>query len=130
MERSTSATQLFPILTVRDADAAQRFYGDLLGGAISFIFPGPDGKPVYLGLDIGSSHIGLGVDPNAPGWPSPRPISLWVYTDDCDGLIRRLRDAGVTITAEPADQVWGERVARVLDPDGNEVVIGQRSTED
>jgi uncharacterized glyoxalase superfamily protein PhnB len=30
-------------------------------------------------------------------------------------------------TREPADQPWGERVARVLDPDGNEVIIGQRA---
>jgi uncharacterized glyoxalase superfamily protein PhnB len=112
---------------VRDADAARRFYGDLLGGEVTFTFPGDDGKPVYLGVDIGSSHIGLGVDPDTFDWPSPRPISLWIYTNDCDGLIERLRDAGVAVTAEPADQVWGERVARVLDPDGNEVVVGQRT---
>jgi lactoylglutathione lyase len=31
----------------------------------------------------------------------------------------------VTIVEEPADQPWGERVARVLDPDGNAVLIGQ-----
>jgi uncharacterized glyoxalase superfamily protein PhnB len=31
----------------------------------------------------------------------------------------------VTIVEEPADQPWGERVARVVDPDGNLVLIGQ-----
>jgi lactoylglutathione lyase len=31
----------------------------------------------------------------------------------------------VEIAEEPADQPWGERVARVLDPDGNLVLIGQ-----
>jgi lactoylglutathione lyase len=34
-----------------------------------------------------------------------------------------------TIVEDPADRPWGERVARVLDPDGNEVLIGQRSTD-
>ena len=35
-----------------------------------------------------------------------------------------LRTGGATVTEEPTDQPWGERVARVLDPDGNEVIIG------
>ena len=30
------------------------------------------------------------------------------------------------LVKEPADQPWGERIARVLDPDGNVVVLGQR----
>lgn len=58
--------------------------------------------------------------------PLPRSISLWTYTDDCDALVERIRAAGGTITEEPADQPWGERVARVLDPDGNQIIIGQR----
>jgi uncharacterized glyoxalase superfamily protein PhnB len=127
MVEPAKAMELFPILTVRDAEAARRFYADLLGGTVSFTFPGDDGRPVYLGVDVGSSHVGLGVDPDAQAWPSPRPVSLWIYTDDCDALTERLREAGVTVAAEPADQVWGERIARVLDPDGNEVVIGQRA---
>jgi uncharacterized glyoxalase superfamily protein PhnB len=49
-----------------------------------------------------------------------------VYADDCDAAVDRLRAAGVVITKEPADQPWGERTARVEDPDGNEVVIGAR----
>jgi lactoylglutathione lyase len=47
-----------------------------------------------------------------------------VYTDDCDAAVVRLRNGGVRIVEEPCDQPWGERVARVLDPDGNTVIIG------
>lgn len=54
-------------------------------------------------------------------------MSLWPYKDDCDAAVARLREAGVAISEEPADQPWGERVARVLDPDGNEVIIGQHA---
>ncbi len=57
-------------------------------------------------------------------------FSLWVYVDDCDAAVDRFRDAGVTVTEEPADQPWGERVARVLDPDGNLVILGQRAPDD
>jgi lactoylglutathione lyase len=32
------------------------------------------------------------------------------------------------VLEEPADQPWGERIARVPDPDGNMVIIGARLT--
>ncbi len=60
-----------------------------------------------------SSHLGIGLEPHASPPPDVRAISLWVYADDCDAAIDRLRQAGVPIVEEPADQPWGERVARV-----------------
>jgi lactoylglutathione lyase len=119
-------TELFPIVSTRDMARALGFYRDLLGGNVNYEFPGPDGEPAYVGLDLGSSHLGVGLSTDVAAGPLPRPISLWVYTDDCDAVTERLRTAGVTITKEPTDQPWGERVARVLDPDGNEVIIGAR----
>ncbi len=118
-------TELFPILAVRDMERALRFYRDLLGASVTYEFPGPDGAPAYVGLRIGASSLGIGLAAAAgDGPPRPRPIALWVYATDCDAAVERLRAEGVTVVAEPATQPWGERVARVLDPDGNEVVIG------
>jgi lactoylglutathione lyase len=42
---------------------------------------------------------------------------------DVDAFVGELQHAGVAVLAEPADQVWGERVAYVEDPDGNPVHI-------
>jgi lactoylglutathione lyase len=117
---------IFPILTTRDLGAALGFYRDLLGATVTYEFPGPDGEPAYVALDLGSAHLGIGRDPALTDGPSSR-FSLWTYTEDCDAAVERLRAAGVTIAEEPADQPWGERVARVLDPDGNLVLIGQRA---
>jgi lactoylglutathione lyase len=117
-------TTSFPIITTRDLGAALGFYRDLLGATVSYEFPGPDGEPAYVGLELGTSHLGVGRDPDMAEGPSAR-FSLWVYADDCDAAVERLRDAGTTIVEEPADQPWGERVARVLDPDRNLVLIGQ-----
>jgi lactoylglutathione lyase len=91
---------------------------------VTYEFPGPDGQPGYVGMELGSSHLGIGRDPEAPAEASER-FTLWVYADDCDSAVERLRAAGVTVAEEPADQPWGERVARVLDPDGNLVIVGQ-----
>jgi lactoylglutathione lyase len=122
-------TDLFPIISTRDLDAALGFYRDLLGGKVSYEFPGPDGKPAYVALDLGSGHLGIGRDPDAAEGSSDR-FSIWVYAEDCDAAVDRLRSAAVTIVEEPADQPWGERVGRVHDPDGNLVIIGQRAPED
>jgi lactoylglutathione lyase len=121
-------TSLFPILATTDIERALAFYRDLLGGEVSFEFPGPDGKPGYVGVDIGSSHLGIGLSPDPIEGGRNRPMSLWVYTDDCDAAIERLRNDGVEITEEPTDQPWGERVARVRDPDGNEVIVGAKAS--
>jgi lactoylglutathione lyase len=121
-------TSLFPIIVTSDLAAALGFYRDLLGASVSYEFPGPDGEPGYVGLELGPSHLGIGRDPDGAGSPTER-FSLWVYTDDCDAAVERLRAGGVTIVDEPADQPWGERVARVLDPDGNLVLVGQRTAD-
>jgi lactoylglutathione lyase len=119
-------TTVFPILLTSDLGAALGFYRDLLGATVSYEFPGPDGESAYVALELGTAHLGLGRDPGADAGPSPR-LRLWVYAEECDAAVERLREAGVTIVEEPADQPWGERVARVLDPDGNLVLVGQRA---
>jgi lactoylglutathione lyase len=119
--------QLFPILDVADVERSLRFWRDALGGVVAFEWPGPDGRPVYVGLDVGRSHLGIGGPTDGPAG-EPRRISLWVYVADCDAVVDRLRGAQAPIVEEPADQPWGERIARVRDPDGNLVIIGQRAS--
>jgi lactoylglutathione lyase len=119
-------TSAFPIISTADLPRALGFYRDLLGGTVVYQFP-PTGDPGYVGLDLGSSHLGLGQDPAAT---DRSRASLWLYTENCDAAVEHLRAAGVRITEEPADQPWGERVAHVLDPDGNEVIIGARALPD
>ncbi len=60
-------------------------------------------------------------EPGAPG-----RVALWLYTDELDEHVAALRSAGVPVLTEPHDEVWGERVAAVEDPDGNAVWLGQR----
>jgi lactoylglutathione lyase len=120
------ATSLFPIISTTDLERSLGFYRDLLGGTVAYAFPGPDGAPVYVGLDIGASHLGIGVDPDMTA-PNPS-IILWVYVENCDATVASLRGAGLTIREEPVDQPWGERVAMVEDPDGFLVRIATRET--
>jgi uncharacterized glyoxalase superfamily protein PhnB len=48
-----------------------------------------------------------------------------LQADDLDGTFQRLRDGGVEIVQEPADQPWGVRDGAVRDPSGNLIRIEQ-----
>jgi lactoylglutathione lyase len=115
--------EMFPILSTPDLPRALTFYRDLLGGTVSYRFPST-GEPEYVGVDLGGSHLGIGARPDAPA--GDQRFSLWVYSDDSDAGVAKLRAAGVPIIDEPADQPWGERMAVVSDPDGNKVIIATR----
>jgi lactoylglutathione lyase len=118
---------VFPIVTTADLDRLLPFYTDVLGGQVEYQFP-PEGAPAYVGLQFGKASFGLGHDPalELPKGGTP-PIALWLYVDDCDVTVERVRSGGGRIVEEPADQPWGERVARAEDPDGNQLIFGQRS---
>lgn len=115
----------FPILSTADLPQALGFYVELLGGKIGYRFP-DSGEPVYVGVDLGESHIGIGSDPGLGDSAPSKHFSLWIYVADCDQMVDLLRDAGVTVLEEPADQPWGERIARVADPDGHVLVVGAK----
>jgi len=115
-------TEAFPIITVPNLPAAVAFYRDLLGFRESYRFP-PEGEAQFVTLKLGTSELGVGageVSGPAAGY------ALCVYTDDCDRAVATLRAAGTPIVEEPADMPWGERMARVTDPAGNEIVIVAR----
>jgi len=119
--------QLFPILATADMERSLAFYRDLLDGEIEYRFP-DDGPAYYVGLTLGDSRLGIGWDPEIDRTGPVDRTTLWVYADDCDLAVQRLSAAGVPVIAPAEDQPWGERVARVQDPDGNVVVIGASST--
>jgi lactoylglutathione lyase len=118
-------SDVFPIISTPDLKRALGFYRDLLDGEIEYQFP-PEGPPGYVGLRIGGAHLGIAHVPDAVTGAGGQRLALWVSADSCDAAVERLRAGGAAVTEPPADQPWGERVARVLDPDGNEVIVGQR----
>ena len=108
----------FPIISVRDLGAVRAFY-EQLGFVQTYQFP-PDGEPGFVTMERGGSSIGIG----AGGATDDDRFALWVYVDDVDALLERLRGAGAPVVAEPEDQPWGERVAQLRDPNGTLVYLG------
>jgi lactoylglutathione lyase len=113
----------FPILSVADLPRSLAFYGDLLGGTVDFRFP-DGGEPQFVTLRLGDATLGLGATTGGGG--SGAGYTLCAYVPDADAAVERIRAAGHTIREDPSDQPWGERIARVLDPDGFEVLLVAR----
>ena len=108
----------FPIITVRDVGATRAFYQGL-GFTQTYQFP-PEGEPGFVTMERDDATIGIGA---GAGGDDDR-FGYWVYVDDVDATLDRLRAGGAPVVAEPEDQPWGERVARTRDPDGNLVILG------
>ncbi len=117
--------EAFPILTTPDLARSLGFYRDLLGGEVTYRFP-EEGPPAYVSLELGRSHLGIGQQ-TEPGELANDRVTLWVYARDCDAGLARLRAGGAEVVQEPVEQPWGERMATVLDPDGNRVIIAGRA---
>ena len=109
----------FPIISARDLPAIRAFY-ERLGFVQTFQFP-PEGEAGFVTMERDGSTIGIGA-----GAADDR-VALWVYVDDVDATLERLRAAGAPVVAEPEDQPFGERVAQTRDPDGTLVYLGAPS---
>jgi lactoylglutathione lyase len=118
----------FPIITTSQLGSLIEFYVDRLGGRVTYQFP-KGTTPVYVGVELGSSALGISQEEGL-SYEGRQRFSLWIYVDSVDETVDALRGSGTPIVAEPEDQPWGERIARVSDPDGNEVIIGVTPGDD
>jgi PhnB protein len=102
----------------RDTDAEVRFLTSVFGAVET---PGsrmldPDGDIGHVEVELGDSVIML-FDAK-PGWP-PTPAHLRVYVDDVAATVGRAVAAGARVVTRPTLLAFGERVARVRDPQGH-----------
>jgi PhnB protein len=102
----------------RDTDAEVRFLTTAFGGVET---PGSrmvdiDGYIDHIEVEIGDSVIML-LD-TKPGWP-PTPAHLRVYVADVTAAVEQAVAAGARVVTEPTLLAFGERVARVRDPQGH-----------
>ncbi len=92
-------------------------YRDVLGGTVDYSFPEDD--PQFATVSLGGTTVAVG-----SGTPAPTDgFSLCVYVDDVDSAVDVMIAAGAGVVEQPSDQPWGERMARVTDPDGYRLVV-------
>jgi PhnB protein len=84
----------------------------------------PGGAIGHAELQIGDSTIML-ADPFPQSSTKPpkelggTTASVLMYVEDVDAAVQKAVDAGASVTMEPDDQFWGDRMGSVTDPYGH-----------
>lgn len=114
---------------VDDVDAAIEFYRDRLGFKVD-MHPAPG----FAGLSHGDLTLflnapGAGGAGQAGGNPQPGGWNRFQFdTDDLDGLIEQLRDAGASFRGELVEGKGGRQIL-VEDPSGNAIELFEPATD-
>jgi PhnB protein len=113
-----------PYLAVDDAAEAIEYYRKAFGAEERVRMETPDGNVGHAELAIGDSRVMLS-DPfpqattRSPKELGGTSVSVFMYVEDVDAVVKRAIDAGAKITMEVADQFWGDRFGSVIDPFGH-----------
>ena len=102
-------------LTTPDPEAAQAFYGGLLGWTFEEAGPAPGGGP-YLIARVEGGAVGAVARGEPARWNS------YVLVDDVDATAARVRDAGGRVLGDAAEVADG-RVLAFADPEGAELRV-------
>jgi PhnB protein len=110
-------------------ETAMELYTKAFGAREVFRFKGPDGKVGHAEMQIGDCHIMMAdeapqMEAFAVKHYGGSPISLMLYTEDCDAMYARALETGAESLREPADQPYGIRMGGVRDPFGYKWWIG------
>lgn len=120
-------------LTLSNAVEAIEFYKRAFGAVEIDRAPSPDGKKIWHAeLQIGDSRLTMADEfPEMdPGSKSPltlggTPINLHLSVEDANAFFERAVAAGATVTMPLADQFWGDRYGKLLDPFGHSWSVAQ-----
>ena len=117
---------LYPFLAVRDADEAVRFYAEAFGATVRERFEAPG--TVVAVLEIDGMPFGVATEAPQLGTPSPETagattVRVSLHVDDPDAAAARAIAAGATEMVPVADQPYGLRQGRVVDPFGHHWLI-------
>jgi PhnB protein len=113
-----------PYLIVDGAAAAIDYYKKAFGAKEVMRMPGPDGKIGHADVVIGGGHLMLADESPSMKHLGPKsiggsPVSLCLYVDDVDAVVKRAVDAGGKLTRPVEDQFYGDRTGGLTDPFGH-----------
>ncbi len=112
-------------LIVKGGKKAIEYYKTAFGAQVLSVMNGPDGQSVmHAELKIGDTKIYVGDENPDMGAVSPQtlggsPVSLNIYTEDCDAMFKRAIAAGATVKMPLENMFWGDRYGKITDPFGH-----------
>jgi PhnB protein len=124
-------SDLYPFLAVRDVGAAVDFYARAFGAAEEGErVHAPGGVQVAV-LTIVGRRVGVATEAPGLGTPSPETVGattvrISLEVDDPDAVAAQAIAAGARELFPVADQPYGMRQGRVVDPFGHHWLVGRR----
>jgi uncharacterized glyoxalase superfamily protein PhnB len=125
-----------PVLRVPDLEEAIEFYQSIGFEPVQTV-PGPGHELAYAVLACGNCFVHLAPIEGSTPPTSPRRetqvskgprglgVTLYCSVPNVDSVFNGCKTNGCTITAPPAEQVWGDRVFTCVDPFGYEWTFAQ-----
>ena len=126
----TSTKKLYPFLSVGDVSAAVDFYRRAFAAVeVAERLEAPDGTAVAQ-LEIDGHPLGLATERPDLDTPSPQTaggttVRLSLHVDDPDAAQAQAIAAGAREMFAVADQPYGMRQGRVVDPFGHHWLLGR-----
>jgi PhnB protein len=123
---------IIPMLTCVDAAAEMEFCTTAFGAKVCGKRLWTDGKVIHATLAIGSSLFMVHgeiehLQSRAPRLDGSSSVVIYLYLSDVDRTTEAAVSAGAKVLLPPENQVWGDRVARIMDPAGHVWNIACRS---
>ena len=114
-----------PYLTVHDGAAAIEFYKNIFGAVETLRIQEDSGRIGHAELSIGEGAIMLSdeypeMDVRGPQTIGGSPVTLHLYVADVDATVERAVAAGAKVVRPVADQFYGDRAGKLVDPFGHQ----------
>jgi PhnB protein len=115
---------IIPMLTCRDGGAEIEFCKAAFGAVELDRRVAENGSVIHATLAVGALllmvHGETGhLASQAPLGDGSSPVVIYIYLEDVDATIERAVAAGARILLPAEDQFWGDRVGRIVDPQGH-----------
>ncbi|HUS02864.1 MAG TPA: VOC family protein [Chitinophagaceae bacterium] len=125
---------VLPMLVCRDVAAEIEFCKITFNAIVKVRRPGPDGKDAHAALTINEAMIILEcewstISSRPPQTDGSSPVIIYVYVKNVDSAIEKAVAAGAKLLLPAKDQFWGDRTARIMDPEGHVWTISSRIEE-
>lgn len=125
--------RVIPNLVVADAGAALEFYISAFGAEEILRLHEPGGRVAHAELELFGGRVFVGSEVPAQGFVPPATdrvsVTTVLYVADVDAFVARAVAAGATLERPVADQFYGERTGRLLDPFGHRWSVQSRTEE-
>lgn len=113
-------TTLTPVVITKDARKTLENYKSAFDIEVREVMECPQsGNIMHACLKIGNSSIFLGNEAPAHGMQATERQEFYLYVKDSHEALEKAVKAGCNELSKPEDMFWGDRIASVVDVDGN-----------